>query len=63
MIVRTSPSVSYSMWLKRILDSHASRAWEAAAGGREPVAGEKAKKKGGQGKLFETKELPLFDRE
>lgn len=31
MIVRTSPSVSYSMWLKRILDAHASRAWDAEA--------------------------------
>ena len=36
---------------------------EAVAGGRGPVAGEKAKKKGGQGKLFETEDLPLFDRE
>jgi hypothetical protein len=36
---------------------------DAAAVGRGPVAGEKAKNKGGQGKLFETEDLPLFDRE
>lgn len=29
MIARITPSVSYSMWLKRILDTHLSRAWGA----------------------------------
>lgn len=29
MIARTTPSVSYSMWLRRILDSHTSQAWDA----------------------------------
>ena len=28
-MIRTSPSVSYSIWLKRILDTHASQAWNA----------------------------------
>lgn len=28
MIVRTNPSVSYSMWLKRILDIHRAQAWD-----------------------------------
>jgi hypothetical protein len=29
MIIKISPSVSYSMWLKRILDTHTSQAWNA----------------------------------
>ncbi len=29
MIARITPSVSYSMWLKRILDTHMSQAWDA----------------------------------
>jgi tetratricopeptide (TPR) repeat protein len=33
MTARTSPSVSYSMWLKRILDSHASQSWDAEPSG------------------------------
>lgn len=27
MTVKTSPSVSYSMWLKRILDAHSAQSW------------------------------------
>lgn len=33
MIARTSPSVSYSMWLKRILDLHVAQSWDAASTG------------------------------
>jgi tetratricopeptide (TPR) repeat protein len=29
MIAKTSPSVSYSIWLKRILDVHAAQSWDA----------------------------------
>ena len=29
MIARTSQSISYSMWLKRILDVHTAQSWDA----------------------------------
>ncbi len=29
MIVRTGPAVSYSIWLKKILDTHTSQAWDS----------------------------------
>lgn len=31
MIARSSPSVSYSMWLRRILDTHVAQVWDADA--------------------------------
>ena len=29
MILRTGPTVGYSLWLKKILDTHTTRAWDS----------------------------------
>lgn len=40
MIARTMPSVSYAMWLKRILDAHISQTWDAEPTGDRERADE-----------------------